>query len=238
MPVALALVLLCLGTLLAALDEGAGALDRRLEGVAPRGRDLRRLRLRRAGARAPRLPGHHRPVARVPPARPRGQGRRSSVPCSPSRSPPAPFSCSTPCSGCRCRAGRSVSDGRNPEQSRPGVLDRAVASDPPLRLRRVRRGHPGRRPPGRRAAGRHQPAAPGHLRPRRDARDRDARRDLLRRDVRRLDDVDPHADSGRGRVGHDVHRRLCHGPEGKGRGRARDRRGRLVRGRHRRAWSR
>ena len=62
--------------------------------------------------------------------------------------------------------------------------------------------------------------------------DRDARRHLLRLAVRRLDHLDPDADSGRGRLGDDLHRRLRHGAEGpRGRG-AVHRRRRLVHRRH------
>src|SRR6266478_3522991 len=75
MPVALAAVLMCLGSLLIALaGKTPPPVERRLDGVAARGGDLRRLRLRGAGARAARLPGDHRGVPRVPPPRRRAQG--------------------------------------------------------------------------------------------------------------------------------------------------------------------
>ena len=86
--------------------------------------------------------------------------------------------------------------------------------------------------PGARAARRHQPAAAGDVRAESDHRHRAARRRLLRRDVRRLDDLDPDAHSGRGRLGDDLRRRLRDDAERARRAGARHRGDRLVRRRH------
>ena len=72
----------------------------------------------------------------------------------------------------------------------------------------------------------------GDLRPRRHQGDRHAGRHLLRLAIRRLDHLDPDADSRRGLVGDDLHRRLRHGAEGPRRRGAVHRRGRLVHRRH------
>jgi hypothetical protein len=73
---------------------------------------------------------------------------------------------------------------------------------------------------------------PGDLRARHHEVGRDAGRHLLRLAIRRLDHVDPDADPGRGRLGHDLHRRLRHGAERpRGRGPVHCR-GRLLGGGH------
>ena len=80
-------------------------------------------------------------------------------------------------------------------------------------------------------AGIEHPAA-GDLRPRRHQGDRDAGRHLLRLAIRRLDHLDPDADTRRGRLGDDLHRRPRHGPQGPRRRGAVHRRGRLLHRRH------
>ena len=138
----------------------------------------------------------------------------------------------------RTAAARSrwASDG-DPAEPGSGLRGGALARRAPLRVRRLRGGHARRRPSRRGAARRHQPAPAGHLRPGRHPRHRDARRHLLRGHVRRLHHVDPDAHPRRGGLGHDVYRRLRHGPQGprgrrpRHRGRRLLRRGQRERGR-------
>ena len=118
--------------------------------------------------------------------------------------------------GAAAARARSGSDARCSRRSRTSAWasGRAAAGRALVRLRRLPGRHAGRRPAGRGTAGRDQPAAPRDLWPRRHARHRHARRHLLRRDVRGLHDVDPDAHPRRGRLGHDVHRRLRDGAQG------------------------
>ena len=115
------------------------------------------------------------------------------------------------------------------------LLGCAPARRAVVRLSRMPGRHHRRRVARHRAAVRHQHSAAGDLRARHHQVGRDARRHLLRLAIWRLDHVDPDADPGRGRLGHDLHRRLCHGAEGpRGRGPVHRRRRLMDRGHVRR----
>ena len=169
-----------LGVLIAVLGRDAADARRVPAGAsgATRWRSSARLRLRRARARAARLPADDRAgAARSSWASSSARARRQP-PCSSRRRwRPAPiFLFDTAAAGAAAARALRALMARDPQQPRPRLLGRALAADPALRVRRLRGGHAGRRAAGRRAAGRHQPAAAGHLRARRHARHRDARR--------------------------------------------------------------
>ena len=162
-------------------------------------------------------------------------GGRSSRRCSRRR----PITSSTRCCACRCRAAPSGSDA--------GDARRISASASRSRCRRrscstrSSAAWSARWSACCRAWDRSRASAcllPATFGLERHPRHRHAGRHLLRRDVRWLDHVDPHAHSRRGGLGDDVHRRLRDGAQGTRGGRARHRRGRLLRRGHRSAWSR
>ncbi len=92
--------------------------------------------------------------------------------------------------------------------------------------------HAGRRPAGHRATCRHQHFAASDVRARRHQGRDHAGRHLLRLAIWGLDHLDPDAVSGRGVLGHDMHRRLRHGSERPSRRRALHRGGRILYRRH------